>query len=248
LAHGGDLSMPILARCSIDSAGPCCYNTPMIPTKVPLRIDLAGGWLDVPRHARKGAFVVNLAIQPLIGLDDSFYQRGAGLGGSAAHAILQGLDPFASEDAMGVGWQDPAVILETGLCVWRSGPRPVLEQKRNPDFLDGLLALHWTGQTHDTPSNADRPRNYEWIEEAGHEAAVGVSQRSYRRILNSVRMSYWAQRHEFMAELPPSHEALAWKYCGGGWGGYAVYLYPTRELRDASGLIRVEPYMRQPGE
>lgn len=60
----------------------------MTQTRVPLRIDLAGGWLDVPRFARPGAFVVNLAIQPLIGLEDNPYQRGSGLGGSAAHAIL----------------------------------------------------------------------------------------------------------------------------------------------------------------
>ena len=54
---------------------------------------------------------------------------GAGLGGSAAHALINGRDPVQSELDLGVGWQDPAVIRETGLCVWRSGPKPVLDFK-----------------------------------------------------------------------------------------------------------------------
>ncbi|WP_221175256.1 adenylyltransferase/cytidyltransferase family protein [Akkermansia muciniphila] len=34
------------------------------PSAVPLRVDFAGGWLDVPRYARKGSYVVNCAITP----------------------------------------------------------------------------------------------------------------------------------------------------------------------------------------
>ena len=51
--------------------------------------------------------------------------------------------------------QDPAVINETGLCVWRSGSKPVLDFKRNGDMLSGLMALLWTGQPHDTPAGID---------------------------------------------------------------------------------------------
>jgi hypothetical protein len=192
--------------------------------------------------------VVNLAIQPLVSLDHWPYRRGSGLGGSAAHAILNGLDPFASEGALGVGWQDPAVILETGLCVWRSGPAPVLELKRNPDFLAGHLGLLWTGQDHHTPSNVDRERDYNVIEDAGHEAAAGAAQRWYPGILKAIRWSYQAQKREGMDTLPGIQEALAWKYCGGGWGGYALYCFATREHRDASGLIPIEPYLRPAGE
>ena len=42
--------------------------------------------------------------------------------------------------------QDPASILETGLCVWRSGQLPDLDFKTSGRFLDGLLALMWTGK------------------------------------------------------------------------------------------------------
>jgi hypothetical protein len=46
--------------------------------------------------------------------------------------------------------QDPAVISQTGLCVWRSGPRPELDFKTQGSFLQGLMALLWTGNTHTT--------------------------------------------------------------------------------------------------
>ena len=44
----------------------------------------------------------------------------------ASNPLLQGVCGVTSEIDIGVGWQDPAVIAETGLCVWRSGPLPSL--------------------------------------------------------------------------------------------------------------------------
>lgn len=219
----------------------------MAPKQVPLRVDLAGGWFDVPRLARPGAYIVNLAITPMVSLDHWPYQQGSGLGGSAAHAILQGRDAFASEDALGVGWQDPAVILETGLCVWRSGPSPVLELKRNPDFLAGLMGLLWTGCSHHTPSNAGRPRDYSLIDRAGETAWKAVRWGSYPRMREAIVLSYEAQLKEGMDRLPGVENCVAGKYCGGGWGGYALYCFATREHRDDSGLIPIEPYLQDPG-
>jgi hypothetical protein len=43
------------------------------------------------------------------------------------------------------------VISETGLCVWRSGPRPALEVKTGGEFLRGRMSVFWTGGDHDTP-------------------------------------------------------------------------------------------------
>ncbi len=54
------------------------------PEEAPLRVDFAGGWLDVPRFARPGAYVVNCAISPTVSLRDWPYERNAGLGGSLA--------------------------------------------------------------------------------------------------------------------------------------------------------------------
>ena len=85
------------------------------PSQAPLRIDFAGGWLDVPRFARPGAHIVNCAISPLVSLHDWPYRPQAGLGGSGAYAMLRGNDGVRSELNLGVGWQDPAVIAETGL-------------------------------------------------------------------------------------------------------------------------------------
>jgi hypothetical protein len=40
---------------------------------------------------------------------------------------------------------------------------------------------------------------------------------------------------------------VAWKYCGGGFGGYAVYLFNAQADRDAAcalpGFRPVEPYV-----
>ena len=212
--------------------------------QVPLRVDFAGGWLDVPRYALPDGRVVNCAIQPLVSRDHWPYERAGGLGGSAAQAILEGRDPLGAELSLGVGWQDPAVIRETGLCVWRSDSVPVLELKRNPDFLDGLMALHWTGGPHNTPKNADRARAYDLIYEAGQKAAEAVRYRFTLGIVEAVRMSYDAQLDEGMEQLPPVRNSIARKYCGGGWGGYALYMFARREHRDASGLLAIEPYMR----
>ena len=46
-------------------------------------------------------------------------------------------------------------------------------------------------------------------------------------------MSYEAQIKEGMKPLTEAEECLACKYCGGGWGGYAMHLFGAREQRDA---------------
>ena len=51
-----------------------------------MRDAFAGGWLDVPRFAREGAFIVNCAVSPLVSLRHWPYERNSGLGGSGAWA------------------------------------------------------------------------------------------------------------------------------------------------------------------
>lgn len=221
------------------------------PEVAPLRVDFGGGWLDVPRHARIGAYIVNCAISPTVSLREWPYERNAGLGGSGAWALLNGKDGIGSELDLGVGWQDPAVIAETGLCVWRSGPRPVLEVKTNGEFLSGRMALLWTGSPHDTPGMADGARNYDAIEHAGATARNAVWQGDLVGLAAAVRESYAVQRAEGMEALPGEAGqlpgALAWKYCGGGFGGYAVYLFAEKAARDAAcaraNFRAVEPYV-----
>ena len=219
------------------------------PEVAPLRVDFAGGWLDVPRFAREGAYVVNCAISPTVSLRDWPYERNAGLGGSGAWALLNGRDGVTSELDLGVGWQDPAIISETGLCVWRSGRRPELEIKVSGDFLRGRMALYWTGLPHDTPDLAKLPRDYDAIARAAATARDAVWRSDLALLADAVRQSYeQVQRREGMAPLPgdpaapgPNREALpsdlkplAWKYCGGGFGGYAMYLFAEPAQRDAA--------------
>ena len=219
------------------------------PTEAPLRVDFAGGWLDVPRFAREGEFVVNCAISPLVSLRDWPYEKQAGLGGSGAWALLNGRDGIDSELDLGVGWQDPAVIRETGLCVWRSGQRPVLDFKHNGDFLKGRLAIYWTGTPHDTPGAADLPRDYDRIAESGRIARQGVLETSLEMLARGVDLYHATQLDEGMDPLPDLPGALARKYCGGGHGGYALYLFPDEAARASafattSALRPIEPFCR----
>jgi cytidyltransferase-like protein len=218
------------------------------PKEAPLRVDFGGGWLDVPRFARPGAYIVNCAISPLVSLRDWPYRARAGLGGSGAYAMLRGDDSVSSELNLGVGWQDPAIVFESGLCVWKSGSRPQLELKRDGQMLAGRMALLWTGAPHDTPGVANLDRDYDLIERAGRLAREGVVHEDLERLAEGVRTSYEMQLGEGMTPLPDVPGALAKKYCGGGWGGYAVYLFQAQEARDQfvdqPGGVRIEPYLR----
>ncbi len=218
------------------------------PEVAPLRVDFGGGWLDVPRLARAGTYIVNCAISPTVSLRAWPYERNAGLGGSGAWALLNGKDGVSAELDLGVGWQDPAVIAETGLCAWRSGQRPALEVKTDGGFLGGRMALHWTGTEHDTPGMVGGARDYEAIARAGGTARDAVWQNSLAGMADAVRQSFAVQRAEGMAELSADLPgALAWKYCGGGFGGYAVYLFSEPAQREAAcakaGLRAIEPYV-----
>ncbi|MDA7881248.1 adenylyltransferase/cytidyltransferase family protein [Akkermansiaceae bacterium] len=204
------------------------------PREVPLRIDFAGGWLDVPKYSREGGFIVNCAISPKVSLHDWPYEKKAGLGGSGAWALLEGRDSVQAELDLGVGWQDPAVIRETGICVWKSGQRPQLDFKRDGSFLNGLLALLWTGSQHDTPGSVDLGRDYDLIEAAGAKARQAVMSESIELLAEAIGMSYQVQLGERMTELPEIDGALGRKYCGGGHGGYAAFLFATQEKRDAA--------------
>lgn len=218
------------------------------PAFAPLRVDFAGGWLDVPRHAREDAYVVNCAISPLVSLSDWCYEQKSGLGGSGAWALLNGNDGVESELKLGVGWQDPAVIRETGVCVWRSGAKPVLHFKRNGDFLRGHMALHYTDVKHDTPSNADNKRDYDLIEQAGKVAKQAIYESSVSDLGKAVSLSYEAQLKEGMEPLADAPGCVGRKYCGGGWGGYTLYLFENTEDRDtfvasSANNRPIEPYI-----
>jgi cytidyltransferase-like protein len=219
------------------------------PDEAPLRVDFAGGWLDVPRFARPGGRIVNCAIAPLVSLQDWPYHKRAGMGGSGAWALLNGESGVQSEIGLGVGWQDPAIIRETGLCVWQSGEHPHLLLKRDGALLKGCLAIYYTGEPHDTPGLANHPRDYDRIEKSGQLAAEGVEQNNLEQLAAGVREYYAMQLDEGMKALPEVNGTLACKYCGGGFGGYGLYLFPTESDRAAAlasqkELQPIEPYLR----
>ena len=202
----------------------------------------------MPRFAREGTFIVNCAIEPMVSLRDWPYETHSGLGGSGAWALLNGQDGIESELDLGVGWQDPAVIFETGICVWRSGALPILDFKRNPDLLSGKMAILWTGKPHDTPGVVDNQRDFDKIEVSGKLAREGVLAESVEGIAEGTNVFHEVQLSEGMDELPVAGGELARKYCGGGWGGYAMYLFASQAERDAfvaasDGRLVIEPYL-----
>lgn len=223
------------------------------PMHAPLRVDFAGGWLDVPENAMPGEYVVNCSISPTVSLKEWLYRQGAGLGGSGGWSVLNGWDPVKSELGLGVGWQDPAVIAETGACVWKSGGRPVLDFKNTGDFLKGCMAVYDTRVKHFTPGFAGYERSYERIAKAARIARLGVQQQDVAVLAVGVQMSYQLQLEEGMQPLPDIGCQLAHKYCGGGHGGYALYLYENQQARDAAvdaceDMYPVEPYCRTFGK
>lgn len=223
------------------------------PLHVPLRVDFAGGWLDVPENAIPGEYIVNCSISPTVSLKEWDYRQGAGLGGSGGWSVLNGWDPVNSELGLGVGWQDPAVIAETGACVWCSGPKPVLDFKNTGEFLRGRMAVYDTRIKHDTPGLAGLKRNFEKIAKAGRVARLGVQEKDINVLAVGVQLSYQLQLDEGMDPLPEVGDCLAHKYCGGGHGGYALYLYETPEARTAAleeceYLYPIEPYCRTFGK
>lgn len=210
---------------------------------LPLRVDFVAGCQDIPRYSQRGAFVINCSINKFITLDDWKVPYGAGLGGSALASLLKGENSFKSEMGNGVGWQDPAIVLETGLCIWRSGEEPVLEAKINPDFLNGKLAIWWTGQSHNSSSISDLPRNYSLIKKAGIIGKEAVYKKDIDLLSIAVDFNYKTQIEEGMKILPDFGEK-AKKYCGSGWGGYALYIFDNN--RDIpTDMESIEPYMRQ---
>ncbi|MCX6787515.1 MAG: hypothetical protein NTY93_03300 [Candidatus Kaiserbacteria bacterium] len=221
-------------------------------SEVPVRIDFAGGWLDVPKLSKKGGYIVNCSITPKVSLQNWPYEKGGGLGGSAAYAILKMENGIESELNLGVGWQDPAVIEETGLCVWRSGKKPVLEFKSNPDWLAGRILIVWTGSAHITPDFVDRKRDYKGIVVAGEIAAQAVLKKDFKELCKAVSLSYAVQLKEGMKELPRVPKAKAKKYLGGGHGGYALYLFNSAKDRALAAARAdskiIEPYIESKSE
>ncbi len=220
-----------------------------MPTDVPLRVDFAGGWLDVPNHSRENGRIVNMAISPCVSLVHWPFEKRSGLGGSAAWSILNGNNPFEFDSSLDCGWQDGAVIREGGLCIWQSGRKPKLISKSSGAWLSGLLAISYIEErVLPIETIARLLRDYFLIEQASLQAEDAVMQSDLRQLAIAMVMSYTAQRMEGMKRLP--HHGVAYKYCGAGWGGYALYLFASKEKRDysikAHGMLAIEPFISTP--
>ena len=115
------------------------------------------------------------------------------------------------------------------------------------------MAVYDTRIKHDTPGLAGLKRNFEKIAKAGRVARLGVQEKDINVLAVGVQLSYQLQLDEGMDPLPEVGDCLAHKYCGGGHGGYALYLYETPEARTAAleeceYLYPIEPYCRTFGK
>ena len=194
----------------------------------------------LPVMTRKTHVFVSGCYDILHAGDMQFFREARALGGVRAELKL------------GVGWQDPAIIAETGLCVWKSGGEPRLEFKRDGEMLRGRMALLWMGLPHDTSAVADLRRDFDASYLAGQQAREAVFRENIEDLTESVRLSYQTQLREGMQPLSEVPRALAWKYCGGGWGGYALYLFATEADRDTwardDRVMAIEPYLKSPSK
>jgi mevalonate kinase len=116
-------------------------------------------------------------------------------------------------------------------------------------MLKGLMAINYTDQEHDTPNIVERDRDYDAIYRAGKVAAEAVHHKDVDKLAEAIKMSYRLQLGEGMESLVESEECLACKYCGGGWGGYAVYVFSNSGQRDDfvarhPKAKAIEPYMK----
>jgi hypothetical protein len=112
------------------------------------------------------------------------------------------------------------------------------------------MAVFWTGKQHSTPGVANQARDYDAIERAGRTARDAVWRQDLAQLAEAVRQSSAVQTAEGMAPLSADLPGmLASKYCGGGFGGYAVYLFADGAARDTAcarpGFRPVEPYVAQ---
>jgi len=222
----------------------------MAPAATPVRVDLSGGWFDVPLLSRPAARIVNCAITPMMSINEPFYEPGGGVGGSAAWALLHGHDPVEADLASGAGWQDPAVIQETGLCVWQSGVVPRLIIKTPGNILMGRMTLTWTGTPHSTPDLVGKARDYAMIAAAGLAAELAVRTDDYARLCCAVSLTYDAQMSEGMAPIHAGRGCKAMRYCGSGWGGYILRMYDMLgdrkyALERDPDMIAIEPYIKE---
>ena len=93
-------------------------------------------------------------------------------------------------------------------------------------------------------------RDLDGIAGAGQAARDAAWASSLEGLAGAVRQSYAAQLAEGMAPLAGSVggvTALAVKYCGGGFGGYALYLCANQADRDRlcgqPEFRSIEPYV-----
>ncbi len=103
--------------------------------------------------------------------------------------------------------------------------------------------IEWTGKGHDCAEIASKHRDYAAIRLAACCGVEAVIHKSIDLLARTIRMSYSSQLNEGMEALPTIPEALAMKYCGAGWGGYALYLFRNERDRWFSGVMPVEPFM-----
>jgi hypothetical protein len=111
------------------------------------------------------------------------------------------------------------------------------------------MAIYWTGTQHDTPGVVNLPRDYDRIAQSGRIAREGALQADIARLAEGVSLYHSTQLDEGMETLAEIPGAIARKYCGGGYGGYALYLFSDPAHRDAAvtsiGELRaVEPFCR----
>ena len=86
------------------------------------------------------------------------------------------------------------------------------------------------------------PRDYDLIARSARVAREGVLQADIMRLAEGVAIYHDSQLGEGMDPLPVIAGSIARKYCGGGYGGYALYLF--RETAARAVALAATPQLR----
>jgi hypothetical protein len=88
----------------------------------------------------------------------------------------------------------------------------------------------------------DQKRDYAGIGAASHVAREGALAGDVVKLGKGINASYAVQLKEGMIPLPEAAGCVGRKYCGGGFGGYALYLFGSPN--DRSSFLASNPEAR----
>lgn len=227
--------------------------------KLPVRLDLIGGWSDQPVWPYQAA-VVNVAVgwegkYPLEIKDGQVSSLVEGIGtGLGISSILQaGLvlekdrnadyirEVLAWEEKQGTrgGWQDQIGAVEGGLKLLISDDHKTIEVHELVHPITEYLVLFDTGIRRAAKTIGDQVRaligtkKFDMMLKRNVEAAINIDKMSGEEFAKAC-IEGWKRLSDFVAmDVTVPDIGYGYKLCGAGGGGYGVYFVKPNKRQEA---------------